>query len=118
EQRTGSETLPMQRADVLSMDPNGGELERGDVLVEDGRIAAVAPAIEGTDAALIDASGDVVMPGFVDTHRHTWQTALRAICADWTLMEYFRGIRQTISPRYTPEDVFAGNYVGALEALN
>jgi len=103
---------------VLSMDANVGELERGDVLVEDGRIAHVAPHIETTDADVIDASGDVVMPGFVDTHRHTWQTALRAICADWTLMEYFRGIRQAISPRYTPEDVYAGNYVGALEALN
>ncbi|HEX4563779.1 MAG TPA: amidohydrolase family protein [Solirubrobacteraceae bacterium] len=102
---------------VLTMDPAIGELERGDVLVEDGRIAQVAANIDA-DAAVIDASGDVVMPGFVDTHRHTWQTALRAICADWSLMEYFRGIRQTISPRYAPEDVFAGNYVGALEALN
>ena len=58
------------------------------------------------------------MPGFVDTHRHTWQTPMRAICADWTLMDYFRGIRQTISPRYAAEDVYAGNYVGALEALD
>ena len=112
------EKLLIKGGYILSMDPNVGELERGDVLVEDGRIVAVAPTIEGTDGAVINASGDVVMPGFVDTHRHTWQTALRAICADWTLMEYFRGIRQTISPRYTPEDVFAGNYVGALEALN
>ena len=58
------------------------------------------------------------MPGFVDTHRHTWQTTMRAICADWTLMDYFRGIRLTISPRYLAEDVYAGNYVGALEALD
>jgi 5-methylthioadenosine/S-adenosylhomocysteine deaminase len=33
------------------------------------------------------------MPGFVDTHRHIWQTALRAICAEWSLKEYMRGIR-------------------------
>jgi cytosine/adenosine deaminase-related metal-dependent hydrolase len=58
------------------------------------------------------------MPGFVDTHRHTWQTTLRAICADWTLMDYFRGVRQAISPRYAAEDVYAGNHVGALEALD
>src|SRR5438874_12084568 len=100
------------------MDDAIGELERGSVLVEGDRIAEVSPAIEARDAERIDASGMVVMPGFVDTHRHTWQTALRAICADWTLMEYFRGIRMNISPEYTPEDVFAGNYVGALEALN
>jgi 5-methylthioadenosine/S-adenosylhomocysteine deaminase len=103
---------------VLSMDDALGELEQGSVLVEDDHIAAVAPVIDAPDAERIDARGMVVMPGFVDTHRHTWQTALRAICADWTLMEYFRGIRMNISPEYTADDVYAGNYVGALEALD
>lgn len=103
---------------VLSMDSGIGELTGGDVLVEDGRIAAVDTDLASSGAEVIDASGHVVMPGFVDTHRHTWQTALRAICADWTLTEYFRGIRQTFSPRYAPEDIYAGNYVGALEALD
>src|SRR5689334_20431261 len=100
------------------MDDSIGELEQGSVLIEGERIAEVAPSINATDAPVIDGQGMVVMPGFVDTHRHTWQTALRAICADWTLMEYFRGIRLNISPEYTPEDVYAGNYVGALEALD
>ena len=59
-----------------------------------------------------------MLPGFVDTHRHTWQTAMRGICADWTLLDYFRGIRLQISSAYGPEDVYAGNYVGALEALD
>jgi cytosine/adenosine deaminase-related metal-dependent hydrolase len=118
-----TDRLLIQNGHVLSMDPTIGDLDHGDVLVEDGRIADVrmtpdASAGDALDAQVIDATGDVVMPGFVDTHRHTWQTALRAICADWTLMEYFRGIRQTISPRYAPEDVYAGNYVGALEALH
>jgi cytosine/adenosine deaminase-related metal-dependent hydrolase len=103
---------------VLSMDPSVGEHEHADVLIEDGVIREIAPTIEASDSDVIDATGDVVMPGFVDTHRHTWQTQLRAICADWTLMDYFRGIRQTISPRYTAQDVFVGNYVGALEALD
>jgi cytosine/adenosine deaminase-related metal-dependent hydrolase len=99
------------------MDASVGE-RVADVLVEDGVIAQVAENIESADAEVIEAQGAVVMPGFVDTHRHTWQTTLRAICADWPLMDYFRGIRQTISPRYTAPDVYAGNYVGALEALN
>jgi cytosine/adenosine deaminase-related metal-dependent hydrolase len=102
---------------VLSMDDAIGELEQGSVLVEADRIAEVGPSIDAGDAERIDARGMVVMPGFVDTHRHTWQTALRAICADWSLMEYFRGIRLNISPEYTADDVYAGNYVGALEAL-
>src|SRR3954469_12671779 len=100
------------------MDDSIGELEQGDVLIEEDRIAEIAPHLDVSDAERIDATGMVVMPGFVDTHRHTWQTAMRAICADWTLMEYFRGIRINISPEYTADDVYAGNYVGALEALD
>ena len=103
---------------VLSMDPQVGELQRGSVLVEDGVILAVGSGLDAGDAEVVEAGGHVVMPGFVDTHRHTWQTALRGVCADWSLMEYFRGIRQTFSPRYLPEDVYAGNHVGALEALD
>ncbi len=103
---------------VLSMDPGIGELERGTVLVEDDRIAAVGSDLGELDARTIDARGGVVMPGFIDTHRHTWQTALRGICSDWTLMDYFLGVRSTLSPRYTAEDVYVGNYAGALEALD
>ena len=63
-------------------------------------------------------SGHVVMPGFVDTHRHTWQSPFRGVCADWTLEDYFRGIRTTISPNCSAADVYAGNHLGALEALD
>jgi 5-methylthioadenosine/S-adenosylhomocysteine deaminase len=103
---------------VITLDSVLGDFERADVLVEDGRIAAVAPDLDVGDGERIDAGGAIVMPGFVDTHRHTWQTALRGICADWTLLDYFRGIRLHISTVYQPEDIYAGNYVGALEALD
>lgn len=33
----------------------------------------------------------VVMPGLIDTHRHTWQAALRGIAASWTLGQYMTG---------------------------
>lgn len=103
---------------VLSLDPSEGELERGSVLIEGGEIVSVAAQVEApSDAERVDATGCVVMPGFVDTHRHTWQTALRALCSDWTLLEYFRGIRVSFSPRYRASDVYAGNLAGALEAL-
>lgn len=113
-----TERLLVRNGHVLSLDPVVGEIEGGSVLVEDGRIAAVGSDIDVADARVIDATGHVIMPGFVDTHRHTWQTALRAICADWTLMDYFRGIRQSYSPQYSADDVYVGNYVGALEALD
>jgi cytosine/adenosine deaminase-related metal-dependent hydrolase len=103
---------------VLSMDAAIGDIERGSVLIEGSQIVAVERDLGSVDAEVIDAAGGVIMPGFVDTHRHTWQTALRGICADWTLMDYFLGMRSSLSPRYGAEDVYVGNYVGALEALD
>jgi cytosine/adenosine deaminase-related metal-dependent hydrolase len=112
-----SERVLLRGGYVLSMDETVGELPAADVLIEDGVIAAVEPRVDAQDAEVVDVSGHVVMPGFVDTHRHTWQTPFRGICADWTLEEYFRGIRMSISPNCSAQDVYAGNYVGALEAL-
>ncbi len=103
---------------LLTMDPELGDLPAGDILVEDDRIAAVAREIPAAGTELIDARGCVVMPGLIDTHRHTWQTQMRAICADWTLNDYFAGIRLALCRAYTAEDVYVGNYVGALEAIN
>jgi cytosine/adenosine deaminase-related metal-dependent hydrolase len=112
-----SERLLLRSGYVLSMDDEIGETV-ADMLVEDGVIGAMAPSLEVEDAEVLDVTGHVVMPGFVDTHRHTWQTPFRGVCADWTLDEYFRGIRATVSPNCSAGDVYAGNYVGALEALD
>jgi 5-methylthioadenosine/S-adenosylhomocysteine deaminase len=103
---------------VLAGDPAQGRFERADVVVEDGRIAAIAPNASVEAARVVEAGDALVLPGFVDTHRHTWQTAMRGICADWTLLDYFRGIRLQISTAFGPQDVYAGNLVGALEALD
>jgi 5-methylthioadenosine/S-adenosylhomocysteine deaminase len=116
--RLMSEKVLLRGGYVLSMDPQIGELASGDVLIEGDSIAAVGEALSAEGAELLDVSGHVVMPGFIDTHRHTWQTPFRGVCADWTLEEYFRGIRMSISPNCSAEDVYAGNYVGALEALD
>ncbi len=103
---------------VLTMDSQLGDLPIGDVLIEDDRIAAIARDLPAGDSEVIDARGYIVMPGMVDTHRHTWQTQMRALCADWTLNDYFNGIRLALCRAYNPEDVYIGNYVGALEAVN
>jgi len=113
-----SERLLLRGGYVLSMDERVGELPSGDVLIEDGAIAALDARLEVADSEVLDVSGHVVLPGFVDTHRHTWQTPFRGVCADWTLEEYFRGVRMSISPNCSAEDVYAGNLLGALEALD
>ncbi|MGW7533237.1 amidohydrolase family protein [Amycolatopsis sp. NPDC054798] len=107
----------LRNGTVVSLDPAVGELPRGDVLIEDGRIAAVGPALRA-DAEIVDAAGKIVLPGFVDTHRHTWQTAFRGMGADWTFAEYRAAMHGTLRPHYRPEDVYFGNLLGRLEALN
>jgi cytosine/adenosine deaminase-related metal-dependent hydrolase len=102
---------------VISLDSRTGDLPRGDVLVEDGRISAVAERIDAPDAEVLDATGMLVLPGFVDTHRHTWQAVFRGIGADWTFPEYRAAMHGTLRPHYRPEDVHVGTLLGRVEAL-
>ncbi|MGW4796775.1 amidohydrolase family protein [Nonomuraea sp. NPDC004297] len=103
---------------VLSMDPAVGDLDRGDVLLDGGVIAAVAEHIDAPGAEMIDASDHVVMPGFTDNHRHTWQTTFRGAGADWTFPEWDAAIHGTVKPHYRPEDVYLATLLGRLEALH
>ncbi|MCX4237837.1 amidohydrolase family protein [Streptomyces sp. NPDC020707] len=102
---------------VLSMDPAIGDLPGADVLIEDGKIAAVGHDI-GADADVLDMTGRIVLPGFVDTHRHTWEASIRGCAPDATLDDYFVEVLDTYAPVYRPEDVYAGNLAGSLECLN
>jgi 5-methylthioadenosine/S-adenosylhomocysteine deaminase len=102
---------------VLTVDRAIGDLPHGDVLIEDDRIVAVQPDISA-DAEVIDADGFIVMPGFVDTHRHTWEAAIRGVAPNATLDDYFVEILDTFAPHYRPEDVYNANLAGALECLN
>ncbi|HEV2344195.1 MAG TPA: amidohydrolase family protein [Actinocrinis sp.] len=117
-----SNRLLIRGGHILSMDPAVGDFPRGDLLVEDGRIAAVGSVLSGNgatpDAEVIDATGFIVIPGFVDTHRHTWETAIRGVAPDATLDDYFVEILDTFAPHYRAEDVYNSNLAGALECLN
>ena len=108
----------IKNAIVLSQDPAIGELPRADILIEDDRIAAVGPDLSAEGAELIDATGDIVIPGFVDTHRHTWETSIRTSAPDYTLGAYFGAILDKFAPNYRPDDVFAANQWGAIECIN
>jgi cytosine/adenosine deaminase-related metal-dependent hydrolase len=104
---------------VLVMDDARTVLRDTDVLVVGERIEAVGPSLavpEGT--AEVDASGGVVMPGMVDTHRHMWQTAMRGYGADWTLTQYFVWYYLEHGRSFRPQDVHAGNLLSAIESLD
>jgi len=103
---------------VLTQDDALGELNGADVLVEDDRIAEVGRDLSAADAQVIDAAGDIVIPGFIDTHRHTWETSIRTCAPDYSLGAYFAGILDKFGPAYRAEDVYAANLWGALECLN
>ena len=103
---------------VLSMDPGVGDLRDGVVVIEGDRIAGVmaGPAPEGLP--LIEARGMILLPGFVDTHRHTWQSCIRHGCCDMaSSAQYFREILGGIGGRYRPQDVRIGTWLGAVSAL-
>lgn len=107
---------------VLSMDPAIGELAGADVLIENDRIVQVGTNLGGGEnAEVIDATGMIVMPGFIDTHRHIWEGVLRNIGADVPLegrTSYISFVLHKLAPAFRPEDAYVGNLVSALGAID
>jgi 5-methylthioadenosine/S-adenosylhomocysteine deaminase len=104
---------------VLTMDASATLLDRGDVLVVGDTIEAVGVDLEVPDGTVeVDATGGIVMPGMIDTHRHMWQTAMRGYGADWTLTQYFVFYYLNWGKIFRPEDVHAGNLLAAVEAID
>ena len=103
---------------VVTGDPALGDLPNADILIEDDVIAAVAPRLDVDDAESFDARNRIVMPGMVDSHRHVWQGALRSVCSDGSLVDYVAWIRMHAARFFTPEDMYAVQLHGALEALD
>src|SRR5438477_9654751 len=114
---------------VTSMDPAVGDFVKADVLVEGKKILAVGPNLHAGGAGEIDARGKIVMPGFIDTHHHQFETALRSFLANGILINdqsgsasanpsYFEYILLTFAPVYRPEDVYISELFGGLAQLD
>ena len=115
----GDRPVVLRRGTVLTMNDEHRVLRDADVLVVDQRIAEVGPNLTVPDGVIeIDASGGIVMPGMVDTHRHMWQTAMRGYGADWTLTQYFVWYYLQWGKSFRPQDIYAGNLLSAIEALD
>lgn len=109
---------------VLSLDAGVGDFESGDVLIGGKKILAVGRNLNAT-ASVLDASGMIIMPGFVDTHHHQYETILRGILADGVLgapndgKKTYQGVIQGIfTPVYQPEDAYISELVASLNQLN
>src|SRR3989454_7049892 len=111
---------------VMSLDPEVGDFPQADVLVEGKKIVAVGPHLHADDAGVIDARGRIVMPGFIDTHHHQFETALRSFLADGLLLpgtpggeiNYYQYILLTFAPVYRPQDVYINELFGGLSQLD
>lgn len=102
---------------IVTMDDELGTLT-GDILIEDGIIVAVGGDLSHADGQRIDATGSFVIPGLIDCHRHAWQSLIRSLTGDWSLMNYLAGIRMQASTLFTAEDMYTAQLAAGLEALN
>jgi 5-methylthioadenosine/S-adenosylhomocysteine deaminase len=108
--------LLIRNAYVLTMDA-AGDLAGADVHVQSGAIAAVGRGLTAPGAQIIDGSGMLVLPGFVETHWHVWTSLLRSLAGDRQEHGYFPTSR-TIGTFYSAEDMYAAGRLAAAEAIH
>lgn len=106
-------------ATILSMDPSIGNIEKADLLVEGTKIAEIAAGIFADDAEIIDASDSIILPGFVDAHRHAWQGALRQLMPNVDSLDaYVQDTHMTLGPHFRPQDHYIGNLLTAWGSID
>jgi 5-methylthioadenosine/S-adenosylhomocysteine deaminase len=111
----GSGYLIQHASLVLTMDPRRGDrgllgqLEDVDVLIVGERIAAVGVRLAAPSGVhVIDGRGMIVMPGFVDTHDHLWQSLIRGCAADDDLLGWLSRCTFPLSGNISEADTYAG----------
>ncbi|MDE2475560.1 MAG: amidohydrolase family protein [Alphaproteobacteria bacterium] len=117
----GQSRILLKRAIVLTLDPAVGDFASGDVLIENGRIARIAPNIDASpDSAFIaELPNRIIIPGFVDTHSHSYQGLLRSLLPSGVVdPDYNRDIQNNLTLHYRPEDVYAGVLITALAMID
>jgi 5-methylthioadenosine/S-adenosylhomocysteine deaminase len=117
----GQRRILLKGGVVLTLDRHVGDFARADVLIENGKISAVGPdiAVSAEAAAVIDAANHILIPGFVDTHSHSYQGILRGIMTNGVLdPDYNRDVQTRLTPAFRPADVYAGVLMTALGLID
>ena len=108
--------LLLKNAYIMTMDSELGDIAGGDVHIRNGEIVAVGKAIKAPGAAVLDGQRMIVLPGFVDTHWHMWNTMLRSFAGEKADQGYFP-TAAALGSVMTSEDMYHGTRLGAAEAL-
>lgn len=103
---------------VLSVDRDIGDIENGEILIDDDRIEAVGKALSPDGTEVIDARNMIVMPGLINAHVHLWQTGLRGVAGNWVSDHYHQHIHGNLATRYNAEDTYVANLLGALSQIS
>jgi cytosine/adenosine deaminase-related metal-dependent hydrolase len=93
-------------------------MKDGELLYRGNTIEAAGKNLGASADEMIDASDKIVMPGLVNAHMHTWETALRGIGAEWMSADYFKHVHSNLATRYKPEDNYIANLMGALAQID
>jgi cytosine/adenosine deaminase-related metal-dependent hydrolase len=104
-------------ATIITMDQQG-DLYDADILIEGSKILEIGHGINVVADEVISGQGYIVIPGLINAHMHTWQTALRGLASNWTLLEYFKNMHSGLATVFDPEDLFIATKMGAMNQLN
>lgn len=116
--RSPSKTL-LKGGIIISMDPDVGDIARGDILIDGAKIAAIGRDLAVGDAEVVDASNRIVIPGFIDCHRHSWEGQLRMIDPNAGNMDgYMNATHLSFGTYYRPEDMHVGNLMTAVGCID
>jgi cytosine/adenosine deaminase-related metal-dependent hydrolase len=103
---------------IVSMHPATGVLHEADLLIHGNTIEAIGTGLHAPGAECIDARGCLVLPGLINAHQHTWQTALRGLASEWTLPRYMQAMHAGLARCFTAQDIFISTLVGAWSQID
>src|SRR4030095_336798 len=119
ETTTSRRPILLRGGTIVSMDPKVGDFAKGDVLIEGRKIAAVGTQVKApAQAQVIDATNTILIPGFVDAHRHSWEGQLRRIIPDGAIAEYMATTHNGFARHYRPRDTYVGHLITALGGID
>ena len=103
---------------IVSVDRSIGDLKDAKILIEDDKIVEIGANISVPADETLDASNLIVMPGLINAHLHTWQTGTKSIGSEWVSPDYHKNMHSNMATRFTAEDTYLGNLMGALNQID